>query len=455
MSTLTKGSVIQLFTARPYFNVVDGITGKSYIPIDSTSNANHSRFAINGDLFVTGLSTSPFINIYDTSTIPWTRQSEPSSLPVGGGVVAINPTGTRCAIGGGTTPYFEVYDTSTWTKITIQGAAPTSTILSIAFNRAGTICAVGTQLAPYFILYDVSDWSRLTDVAITPTGDARGIQFSPDDTLCVVGHDVLPYMTIYNTSDWSKVADPATLPTNSGYDVEFSPDGTYFAIGHYGLNNSFRPVEVYDVATLTRTKMIQNTAFDLTTCYYGKVAWYDNNHVLSGGNTLPSCTMNNKDGTFVKNLSYLQSGTIGQIDVINNVSYEINGTIDESLAASDWIAFANDLKTQNPVGKVEFTGTAFTIPVNDSRLCMVTVFAKQGNEWLADTQYFVGDKVIPTDPVTTPYYYTCTVAGISGSTEPVFPVTPGGTVVDGGATWERVERLIQPVTHSPIRPTVV
>lgn len=55
--------------------------------------------------------------------------------------------------------------------------------------------------------------------------------------------------------------------------------------------------------------------------------------------------------------------------------------------------------------------------------------------WAASTAYSVGDTAQPT--TANGYYYRCTVAGTSGSTEPTWPTT-SGTVADGGVTWEFV-----------------
>jgi hypothetical protein len=54
--------------------------------------------------------------------------------------------------------------------------------------------------------------------------------------------------------------------------------------------------------------------------------------------------------------------------------------------------------------------------------------------WAVSTAYSVGDRVVPTTG--NGYYYECTVAGTSdAATEPTWPTTIGGTVVDGTVTW--------------------
>ncbi len=58
----------------------------------------------------------------------------------------------------------------------------------------------------------------------------------------------------------------------------------------------------------------------------------------------------------------------------------------------------------------------------------------QAASWQASTAYVIDDIRQPTTP--NDHYYKCTVAGTSGATEPTWPTTPGGTVVDGTVTWQ-------------------
>ena len=54
--------------------------------------------------------------------------------------------------------------------------------------------------------------------------------------------------------------------------------------------------------------------------------------------------------------------------------------------------------------------------------------------WAASTAYNVGDKIIPT--TANGYYYECIVAGTSGTAEPAWTTTVGGTITDNTVTWE-------------------
>lgn len=54
--------------------------------------------------------------------------------------------------------------------------------------------------------------------------------------------------------------------------------------------------------------------------------------------------------------------------------------------------------------------------------------------WQASTTYSVGDLVQATSPGGV-YYFECTTAGQSDSTEPSWLLTEGQTVTDGGVTW--------------------
>jgi len=66
----------------------------------------------------------------------------------------------------------------------------------------------------------------------------------------------------------------------------------------------------------------------------------------------------------------------------------------------------------------------------------------QRKVWKASTRVVVGELVQPV--ASNGRYYRCTVAGITGASEPAFPAgdTPkGATFSDGAATWEYVDKL--------------
>lgn len=64
--------------------------------------------------------------------------------------------------------------------------------------------------------------------------------------------------------------------------------------------------------------------------------------------------------------------------------------------------------------------------------------APGGVTWAATTARALNVRVNPTNTTTTPYQYSVTTAGTSGSTEPVWPTTQGATVTDGTITLTRI-----------------
>lgn len=59
--------------------------------------------------------------------------------------------------------------------------------------------------------------------------------------------------------------------------------------------------------------------------------------------------------------------------------------------------------------------------------------------WSASTAKTTGNEVRTTSK--NGYKYTCTSAGTTGVGEPVWPIVIGNTVVDGGVTWECMEKI--------------
>ncbi len=78
------------------------------------------------------------------------------------------------------------------------------------------------------------------------------------------------------------------------------------------------------------------------------------------------------------------------------------------------------------------------------------------NAWVATTVYAVG-AIVRRATGSGIYWFKATTAGTSGATEPTWPGTLGGTVVDGTVTWTamRARRLTGTVSSSANRRTIV
>jgi hypothetical protein len=74
-------------------------------------------------------------------------------------------------------------------------------------------------------------------------------------------------------------------------------------------------------------------------------------------------------------------------------------------------------------------------------------------QWTASTSYSVGQFIVPTTfnsiSGSTGRVFYCSTAGTSGSSQPTWPTTIGGTVTDGGVTWTEATNFIGNGTHVP------
>jgi len=129
----------------------------------------------------------------------------------------------------------------------------------------------------------------------------------------------------------------------------------------------------------------------------------------------------------------------------------VSGTITESLSATDFKARVYQLSDGALVGNTTVTSSPYTIELTTLDPVLVTMLPDYGTQWTASTAYALNDKVFPTDPAASPYYYECTTAGTSDASEPTWPTS--GTVNDGTAVWTYVEQMVQPITHGPLIPS--
>lgn len=84
-----------------------------------------------------------------------------------------------------------------------------------------------------------------------------------------------------------------------------------------------------------------------------------------------------------------------------------------------------------------------------------------GWAWIANTACLVGEVATPsqiqnmsTVSVGNGHTYRCIVAGTTGATQPIWPLTENGTVVDGTVTWEEYTMVLANRIPQPDAPTI-
>lgn len=137
-------------------------------------------------------------------------------------------------------------------------------------------------------------------------------------------------------------------------------------------------------------------------------------------------------------------------DYVSSIAY----TLTESIAATQFRLILSKISDGALVSSsvVTTSGEIKYKTVQTGHFCM-TIVPIQGDKWKSGTAYALNDLVMPTTPHTTPYYFKRVGnAGTSGATEPVWNTAVAGQCNDGVWTncWERIERLTQPIVHSPI-----
>ncbi|WP_432745757.1 WD40 repeat domain-containing protein [Methylobacter sp. G7] len=445
---MARNTLLMAVNATPFFVIVDSITEKmSTPPVAATNNATAVAFNADSTKAVVTFTGAPYFHVYTVSD--WSKLANPGFIPPGGCYACdFSYDGTKLAIGFSGAPYLSVYNTSDWTKSS-PSAAPTGTVFGVSYSPDGTKLAVSHTNTPFITLYNTSDMSKIANPATLPASNSACCDFSPDGTKLAVGHTNSPFITLYNVSDWSKLANPSSLLPASPTCCAFSPDGTKLAIGH----TSAPFYTIYNVSDLTKLTL-SSLPMKLTIAAVKSVIWRNNDICIMSTDGCPGVVeLDVITGTFVR-----------QIDAVSNVlgvalsvgpGWKIDGTISESLAASSWIASAYDYDTGTFLNSSTFTGTTFSVDLSTPSPVTLTVAANQGSQWQASKSTALNALAYPTNPANTPYYYQATAGGLTASSEPVWPITVGGTVVDGTVTWTRVERLIQPITQAPLIPVPV
>jgi WD40 repeat protein len=323
-------------------------------------------------------------------------------------------------------------------------------VFAARFSEDATLLAVLRRNGTLYLI-DLDTLSQSTVSAGGGAGDSvySALAFNPGNTVLAYVSSSGNIIKCFNTSDLSQISITG-LGTISPRDCDFSPDGSLLAIAH-AVNGPGQTLTL--IETTGWTVVNQIVVGSEARC----VRWVDNERLLVG--------TSNRSGTFyavylgasaavdeIINLPYHFNDLLTMELIRYEQPYKIEGTIEEQLAADTWRATAYDVETGEFVAQAVTSGNSFTMPREDTRLVSITVDTYQGEKWTPFTNLAVGDKIIPTSPADVPYYFEVITAGMTDGTEPVWNTQVGGQTTDGTVVYERVERLIQPVTQSPIRP---
>ena len=231
--------------------------------VTATATRYSCAFSPDGTRLAVGAGASPYLYIYDTTTVPYTKLADPSTKPTGTvNGLSWSPDGTRLAVAHNTSPRITVYNTTTvpYTKLTNPANLPGFNADDCAFSPDGTKLTVvvgGTATGARVVVYDTttSPYTRLTDVSSYPTQYARGCAYSPDGTRLAVGANTSPYIYLYDTTTvpYTKLDNSvfSALPPNVVWGVAWSPNGNLLAVG----TSSSPYIVFYDTSSSTYTKL--------------------------------------------------------------------------------------------------------------------------------------------------------------------------------------------------------
>lgn len=120
----------------------------------------------------------------------------------------------------------------------------------------------------------------------------------------------------------------------------------------------------------------------------------------------------------------------------------------------DWIVCAFDANTHEFAKVAAVTPGGYSLSDLTAGVAyMVSARPKSGGVWQAEHgDYVLGDYVLASDPVATPYYFqaSAVTASPTGATEPIWPTAVDGTVVDGGVTWTNKGAMVRPLMQGPL-----
>ena len=207
----------------------------------------------------------------------------------------------------------------------------------------------------------------------------------------------------------------ANLPVLTAGELAFSTDTFQLHIGDGTLNHEIIMADLFNAQTILAA-VADNTPTALT---------------IPEQSVVGRITAGNVTALTGANLWTILTG-----QALADVS--MNGYKITTLAAP---TTAQDAATKAYVDDLVANGLTWHEAVKDKD---ITYPISSATAWAASTSYAVGDLVEPT--TANGYFYKCTTAGTSGSSEPTWSTTIGATVTDNTAVWTCYKLLPSPVS---------
>jgi hypothetical protein len=133
----------------------------------------------------------------------------------------------------------------------------------------------------------------------------------------------------------------------------------------------------------------------------------------------------------------------------SQLNVSVTGSIIESLIVTDFKVYLHGFSDGELLASTTTSNGLFSFTVPDIPYYCV-VLPDYGSRWRQDMVVDLGKIVFPTNPSLTRFYFECTTAGLTGSSEPVWNTAIGLQTVDNTAEWTIKEGIVQPIAHAPV-----
>ena len=448
MSRLKKGDLIVTSNYTPYiraYNIRNGETSIAYgdnVNESLSGTVNDIAFSPDGRYTYIASDSNARFTIIDN--LDFSERTHNLTFTDNCEAVAVSPDGLWIALGFSNDDIIIINASTLAQHAIINNPTTTTTTEGLRFSPDSLTLIASLSKTPYITSYDV------------PTFAPSGVTFSGHGK----GHDVYfidnnlfstresTYVRIINKL--TGVIEDMSLVSGGTYaGSPVSPDKSKL------LTHTLSTLNVHDITNLNAYESFVTRSINNTNLNINRADWLDNENIITTHSSSVAMQMTNIISGETKHMTYQSTCYIvGVMRGSNYIQdYKVSGTIDENMVNEDWLITAYSDMSGTEVNEIEFNGAGvFEINVPTSDNVMVTVRQKPIPTWTHSTNYNVDDLVTATDPNGNPYYYKCTTAGITSATEPTWNNVQSSSTVDATVVWNTVERLVMPVTHSPLKP---